>query len=117
MSKRQQSKRAARKAKYSGSARARHFKTQFGFYYPSYDWGTKEYDPILDAIFTLQSQAGRGGRPVTFRYIHEKSGVTVGTLSRWRKRLVRRPSFPAIKAVVRALGGRLEVTVDGKVIK
>jgi transcriptional regulator with XRE-family HTH domain len=81
-----------------------------GGVYPSYLF--KHHDPVLDAIDTLRSRSG-----LKTKVLAEKSGVRAGTLNNWRKRKTKRPQFATVKAVVKALGGELQVTFDGRVIR
>jgi hypothetical protein len=88
--------------------------TSFG-YYPDYKF--IDHDPVLDAIDTLRSEAGRDGGPVTTQYIVTRSGVSATTLHNWYKRKTKRPQFATVKAVVRALGGEVAVVYKDRMLK
>lgn len=45
--------------------------------------------------------------------ISRKSGVTTGTLNRWRYENVRRPQWPTIRAILRAIGYELAAAGPG----
>lgn len=87
-----------------------------GKIYPSYKF--VDHDPVLDQIDRLWQRADDArGYHLSAKYIESKSGVTVTTLRNWQKRKTKRPQFPTIKAVVRALGGEIGITFKGAPIQ
>lgn len=87
-----------------------------GRIYPSYKF--EDHDPILDQIDRLREiAAGQRGIPISNAHIERKSGVTTSTLRNWASRKTKRPQFPTIKAVVRALGGEITLVYNGQEIK
>jgi len=65
--------------------------------YKSYNF--RNQDPVVDKLRTIKSDT-----KFTDEEIHERSGVSVGTLYRWWNRQTRRPQHATIMAVARAMG-------------
>lgn len=65
--------------------------------YKSYLFRSK--DPIIDALRTAKQDAG-----MSYKEMHEKSGVSVGTFSGWFDGNVKRPQFGTVSATALALG-------------
>lgn len=75
-----------------------------GFLTPYKSYMFREKDPIIDKARTIVQDSG-----LTRKEIHEKSGVSVGTMSNWFNGATRRPQFCTVAAVVGACGKRLVV--------
>jgi hypothetical protein len=71
-----------------------------GFTYKSYNFIDK--DPIIDEIRTLYQDSG-----ANYAWVHEHSGVAVGTLASWFDGPTKRPQAATLNAVARALGYKL----------
>lgn len=103
-------------SRHTRAKRAAARKERANFYYPSYPF-KGDHDPVLDQIRTLHELVGEP----TMASIIRGSHVTYSTLANWgltgKDPRIRRPTFPAVKAVVRAMGGQMEITYKGKVIK
>lgn len=74
--------------------------------YKSYLFVNK--DPIIDQIRTTRSDL-----QMSYREVHEKSGVSVAAIRNWEHGKVRRPQFATVMAVVNAMGRDI-VTKKGK---
>jgi hypothetical protein len=79
--------------------------------YKSYSF--KDHDPILDAIDTVHTLAGRP----TFKKLSEDSGVSVTTLGNWRSRKTKQPRSAGVEAVLRAMGAERAVIYSGQVVR
>jgi len=77
--------------------------------YPAYLF--KSHDPVLDAVQTVIEDSGE-----SLKVIHEKSGVTVGTLKKWLAKETKTPQWKTIAAVVSGLGGTVNITYGGRTI-
>lgn len=71
--------------------------------YKSYVFRAK--DPIIDTVRTITQDSG-----LTFKQIHEKSGVSTSTLYNWFHGRTRRPQFCTVEATGRACGKTLRWT-------
>ena len=74
-----------------------------GFTYKSYNFVDK--DPIIDKIRTIVKKEG-----ATYTYIHETSGVSTNTLSKWFDGSTKRPQAATVNAVLHCLGYELTIT-------
>lgn len=70
--------------------------------YKSYSF--RNQDPVVDKLRTIKSDT-----KYTDDEIHEKSGVSVGTLHNWWNRKTRRPQHATIMAVARAMGYKYDL--------
>ena len=76
--------------------------------YKTYSFRTK--DPVIDKLRTIKKDGGFKDTE-----IHERCGVSTGTLYNWFKGKTRRPQHAAIMAVARAMGYDYElVKKNGK---
>ena len=80
-----------------------------GFTYKSYNFVDK--DPMIDEIRTIVEQSG-----ATYKWVHEESGVSATTISKWFDGSTRRPQAATMNAVLRSLGFKLGVVEFQKVI-
>lgn len=81
----------------------------FGIY-PAYLF--KDHDPILDRLDTLYELTG-----TKLTRVAELSRVSIGTLINWRSRRTKRPQFSTVAAVVRAIGGTIEIRYRDRLIE
>jgi hypothetical protein len=73
-----------------------------GFTYKSYSFVDK--DPIIDEIRTVFQSSG-----VNYAWVHENSGVAVGTLHAWFDGPTKKPQAATINAVLRSMGFKLGI--------
>lgn len=79
--------------------------------YKSYNF--KDKDPIIDQMRTMVQDSG-----MSYRDIHDASGVSVSCLNQWFNGVTRRPTYAAVVAVIAVLGYRsILVERDHKVVK
>jgi len=74
--------------------------------YTSYNFTDK--DPVIDKVRTLVNREG-----LSYKEIHEKSGVTISTMYAWFEGKTRRPQYATVMAVVHALGYRTQFIKRG----
>ena len=74
--------------------------------YTSYNFVDK--DPVIDRTHRLVKREG-----MSYKEIHERSGVTVSTLRGWFEGKTKRPQWCTVMAVVHALGYRATFTKKG----
>ena len=80
-----------------------------GFTYKSYNFIDK--DPMIDEIRTIVERSG-----ASYKWVHDNSSVAVTTMTQWFDGKTRRPQAATMNAVLRALGYKLGVVEDHKVI-
>src|SRR5262245_16537743 len=77
--------------------------------YKSYIFRDK--DPVIDILRTAIKDSG-----LSYKAVHEESGVATGTLTAWFSGDTKRPQFATVNAVARGLGKEF-VLVDSKHVK
>jgi hypothetical protein len=80
-----------------------------GFTYKSYNFIDK--DPMIDEIRTIVEHSG-----ASYKWVNQESGVNANTIAKWFDGQTRRPQAATMNAVLRALGYKLGVVEDHKVI-
>jgi hypothetical protein len=80
-----------------------------GFTYKSYNFVDK--DPMIDEIRTIVEKSG-----ASYKWVNGESGVATATISKWFDGSTKRPQAATMNAVLRALGYKLGVVEDHKVI-
>ena len=80
-----------------------------GFTYKSYSFVDK--DPIIDEIRTIYQESG-----VNYKWLHDNSGVSQGTLTNWFSGKTKKPQAATINAVLRSMGYKLGVVPHGKIV-
>ena len=80
-----------------------------GFTYKSYNFIDK--DPMIDEIRTIVERSG-----ASYKWVNGESGVSTQTLNKWFDGSTRRPQAATMNAVLRALGYKLGVVEDHKVV-
>ena len=79
---------------------ARKAKTTRSVLYKSYVF--KDKDPIIDVTRGVVQDSA-----MSYQEVHEKSGVSIGTLNGWFNGKTLRPQFATINAVIRSCGHML----------
>lgn len=78
-----------------------------GFTYKSYNFVDK--DPIIDEIRTIFESSG-----ATQKWVSDRSGVNVNTLTNWFQGRTKKPQAATINAVLRTLGYKLGIVEFGE---
>ena len=65
-------------------------------------YGFIDKDPIIDEVRTIVADSG-----MTYKQIHEASGVSIGTLVSWFGGKAKRPQAATVNAVLRTMGYKL----------
>jgi hypothetical protein len=81
-----------------------------GFLTPYKSYMFLDKDPVLDKVRTVVQDS-----KMSYREVHEKSGVSVACQRAWFKGATRRPQFATVNAVLRACGKELAVVNRGSV--
>lgn len=78
-----------------------------GGFYPSYHF--VEYDPILDAVEAVFDSSSLSRVDVL-----RASGVSAGTFDRYLAKAVRQPRHSTVAALLRAMGSKEAVRINGR---
>lgn len=84
-------------------------KRMFGMY-PTYSF--KEKDPVIDELRSMIAEEG-----LSYKQIHEVSGVSKTTLYNWFSGDTRRPQHASVMAVVRMAGYDYKLVKVGKILQ